>query len=197
MKKQIKFLSSIFIITILISSCSVFRSNITKQKDEIMNTKRFSFKTTYSNNSKDEPVYNQSVHFLKEIDRYDKEVYTLYDVITIPYESFDLSDKMYIIVDKDIFPLENTSKEKIIGQDINESKSNILKADSTKATVVTGYDVVNKKAIKMVHSLDINIIDKIENASKVFLRYYIGPEMITSEIKGYELRTLKKLIKSR
>lgn len=195
MNKNIQKSLVLFVSTFVLLSCGL--SRITVQHDEIMNSKRISFKTTFWNNTKDEPSYSQDINFMKEIDRFNVATYTLFDIIKLPYESFELSDKMYIIVNKDVFPLEKENKDNILGYDVHKKTSQVMQADSTYATVVTGQDVMNMKVTRMVHPLSQEIIDKISSAGKVYLRYYIGPEMITSEIKGNNLSKIKSVINSR
>ena len=46
----------------------------------------------------------------------------------------------------------------------------------------------------MIHPLSDEMIELITTARRVYLRYYVGPNMITSEIKGAKLYSVKKLI---
>lgn len=179
------------LITILFSSCAVFNGSITKQVDQIMGSKRFTFEAYHSNNQRDEQEYRQKLTFLKEINRSQNVEYTLYDVIYLPYSSFDISDKMYLVVDEEVFPLENDSKEKVLDRVATEEKQS---ANSETQPVADGYST--SKSWKMVHPLSEEMILKIVDAQIMYLRYYAGPNMITSEITGTELTSVKRWIKS-
>lgn len=84
-----------------------------------------------------------------------------------------------------LFLSQPFSKEYNNSRKISEKKEDVMKSDSTKISVVTGYDVVNKKNIQMTHHiLSEDIISKISTASAVYLRYYVGASYINTEIKG-------------
>ena len=81
--------------------------------------------------------------------------------------------------------------------DNSKNVAALLSEDQLKSiahTVVTGYDVVNKKTIQMTHPINDDILQKILQAHELHLRYYVGPNAINSEIKGTKLRNIKKWI---
>lgn len=177
-----------------VTGCVNLRSGIFVENDRVMKTRKVTYETYFVSNQRYEQSYTQKITFLKETDRNSITNYTLYDVITLPVESFDLNDKMYIVADDDIINLPVSTQNQYNTKNINEQKNEILQSDSTKITVVTGYDVVNKKTIQMTHPINNDILQKILQARELHLRYYVGPNAINSEIKGTKLRNIKKWI---
>ena len=177
-----------------VTGCVNLRSGIFEENDRVMKTRKVTYETYFVSNQRYEQSYTQKITFLKETDRNSITNYTLYDVITLPVESFDLDDKMYIVADDDIINLPVSTQNQFNTKKINEKKDEILQSDSTKVTVVTGYDVVNKKTIQMTHPLNDDMLQKIARAREVHLRYYVGPNAINTEIKGAKLRNIKKWI---
>lgn len=177
-----------------VTGCVNLRSGIFEENDRVMKTRKVTYETYFVSNQRYEQSYTQKITFLKETDRNSITNYTLYDVITLPVESFDLDDKMYIVADDNVIKLPVSTQNQYNTKNINEQKNEILQSDSTKITVVTGYDVVNKKTIQMTHPINDDMLQKIARAREVHLRYYVGPNAINSEIKGTKLRNVKKWI---
>ena len=179
---------------ISVTACVNLRSGIFVENDRVMKTRKVTYEAYFYSNQKYEQSYSQKITFLKETDRNNITNYTSYDVITLPVERFDLDEKMYIIADDDIMNFPVSTQNQFNTKKINEKKDEIMKSDSTKVTVVTGYDVVNKKTIQMTHPINDDILQKILQAHELHLRYYVGPNAINSEIKGTKLRNIKKWI---
>lgn len=180
-------------IALIVVRCSL-PTTISSQYDDVMNVERHRYDAVFSRNERLEQEYSQNVSIVKERNSDGEIIYTMYDIITMPYDSFDLSDKMYIVIDKKVIELKNTKFENGVFTKLNETTSSIMKADSSKVDVVTGYTEQHLKTYKMTRILDNEIIERIADASDVYLRYYAGPNLITSEIKFYNLETLKKMI---
>ena len=177
-----------------VTGCVNLRSGIFVENDRVMKTRKVTYETYFVSNQRYEQSYTQKITFLKETDRNSITNYTLYDVITLPVESFDLDDKMYIVADDNVINLPVSTQNQFNTKKINEKKNEILQSESTRITVVTGYDVVNKKTIQMTHPINDDILQKILQAHELHLRYYVGPNAINSEIKGTKLRNIKKWI---
>lgn len=185
----------ISLVACLMISCGAFTSSVYVENDKVMNIRRASYELIFFNNQRNEHTYQQNLTFLKETDSNNITTYTMYDVITVPSESFDINEnKIFIIIDDDIIPFQTTFNKQFNNRKITEQRDEVMKSDSTKVSVVTGYDVVNKKSIQMTHILNEELINKIRQAKLVNLRYYIGPSYINSEIKGAGLGKLKKAI---
>jgi len=180
-------------IALIVVRCSL-PTTISSQYDDVMNVERHRYDAVFSRNERLEQEYSQNVSIVKERNSDGEIIYTMYDIITMPYGSFDLSDKMYIVIDKKVIELKNTKFENGVFTKLNETTSSIMKADSSKVDVVTGYTEQHLKTYKMTRILDNEIIERILEANDVYLRYYAGPNLITSEIKSYKLGALKRMI---
>ena len=187
------------VLLVVVSACS---SSVYTEKDKVTNTQFVKLKIDLSGGSfflprgsRNEPYYRQELTIVKEISKNNLVSYKLYDVITMPDKSFELdSKKMYIIVDNDIYPLENDYEKRYNDQQINENKKEVMQSDSTKVSVVSGYNVVNEKVYQMIHPVSPEIMEQISDAKEVILRYTAGPDFINSKIKGRDLNNLKRLI---
>ena len=162
MKFRITLLTFTFL---TLAGCVNFRNVIYVENDKIMKSRKVTYEAYFVSNQRYEQSYSQKITFLKETDRNSITNYTLYDVITLPVESFDLDDKMYIVADDNVIKLPVSTQNQYNTKNINEQKNEILQSDSTKITVVTGYDVVNKKTIQMTHPINDDILQKILQAN--------------------------------
>jgi len=97
---------------------------------------------------------------------------------------------MYIIIDNEVIPLSITLKERLYDGNYGNTSNFPRQNPPTD----TGYDLTNSKVTRMIHPLSDEMIELITTARRVYLRYYVGPNMITSEIKGTKLYSVKKLI---
>lgn len=191
MKKAIIIIFS----ALFLLGCGVLRNRVYIENDKVMKTKRVLYKAYFYSNQRYEPYYTQDITFVKETNNNNMTTYSMYDVITLPAESFDIDEeKLYMIIDEEIIPFPTIFKREYNSRKVNEKKEDVMTSDSTKVSVVTGYDVVNKKNIQMTHSLSEDLITKINQANIVNLRYYLGASYINSEIKGRNLTNFKKLI---
>lgn len=190
MKKNIL---SIGVLALILTSC--FSGNrVYVEKDIVKRTQKVSYEMSWARDQRNEPFYSQNLVFLKEIDENQKVAYTLYDVIKLPAESFDLKEDMYLLIDEEVIPLPVERHEKYNTRKVDEKKSEVMRSDSTKISVVTGYDVVEGKTTQLIHPLSEEIINKLADAQEVSLRYYVGPGAINTEIKGRWLRKVKEWI---
>jgi uncharacterized protein YcfL len=186
---------TIIFAALLLAGCGALMNPVHVENDIVMKTKRVLYETSFYTNDRYEPSYSQTITMVKETNNDNKTTYSIYDVITLPSESFEIDEnKLYLIIDEEIIPFPTVFKREYNSRKISEKKEDVMKSDSTKISVVTGYDVVNKKNIQMTHILSEDIISKIGTASAVYLRYYVGASYINTEIKGGKLANVKKLI---
>ena len=184
----------IFVIAMLfmLSACS---PSVYIEKDKVTDVQFVKLKMDLYGNASNEPYYRQELTVVKEIDKNDSVSYRLYDVNTMKDKSFELdSKKMYLIIDDDIYPLENDYEKRYNDQQISEKKEDVMKSDSTKISVVSGYNVVNEKVYQMIHPIANETMAQISHAREVALRYTAGPDFLNSEIQGRNLINLKILI---
>ncbi|MBP6635120.1 MAG: hypothetical protein KA177_04710, partial [Paludibacter sp.] len=107
-------------ITLLFVRCTL-STTISSQYDEVLNTERQRYDVVFSKNEIREQEYSQTVSIIKERNNNGEMVYTMYDVITMPYGSFELSDKMYIVIDKKVIEMNNTTLENGVFTKLNEN----------------------------------------------------------------------------
>ena len=186
LKNCILFAAVVFLFT----GCAIITNGISYQKDRLMGTSRYTWHETFTTNQLHEQQYEQDISILKEIDARQQVTYTMYDIISLPMKSFDVSNEMYIIIDNEVIPLSITLKERLYDGNYG-NKSNFPQQNPP---AETAYDLTNSKVTRMIHPLSDEMIELITTARRVYLRYYVGPNMITSEIKGAKLYSVKKLI---
>ncbi len=190
--KKVSFL--LFFASVLLQSCTVFYNPILVENDIVLGKKRVSLELSFINNNWRSQSYVQTLTFLKETGRDNITHYTMYDVIQLSSQSFDLEEQMYMLIDNEVVELQTVFENHQKNQQLNQKSTEILLADSTKQSVVTGYDVLNKKTIQMKHLLDEEHVDKMLKANIISLQYYTGPSMLKSDISGADLHRLKEWI---
>ncbi|MDL2227401.1 hypothetical protein LJC30_00745 [Odoribacter sp. OttesenSCG-928-L07] len=186
----------LIILPLIFQSCITF-TGIIEEEDIVYSTKRVFFKHTGKDHTWRSPLESLEQTFVKEIKGNKNATYKVYDVLTLNSKSFRLEDKIFMIVDKDVFNVTIDNKEYEITKDINTNTSNILTSDSTKVSVVTGYSEENRKITRFSYCLTDEMVAKLKKANKVTFRYYAGPSMISVKLNNNELKKLKKLINKR
>ena len=188
MKKSLFFAIALYIL----SACA---PAVYTEVDKVTGTRFVKCEMYLTNNDFREPGYSQKLIVVKETKRNEEPVFNWYDVLTMSVENFEVDTKdMYLIVDDEVFPLENSYEKRLGERNVNEKKEEVMQADSSKVSVVTGYDVVQKNVYQMTHPVSAEVMGRILDANEVILRYTVGPRFINSEINGKNLVNLKQLI---
>ncbi len=131
---------------LMLSGCGALQNSVHVENDRVMKTKRVLYETSFYANQRYEPYYTQNITIVKETNNDHKTTYSIYDVISLPSESFEIDEnKLYLIIDEEIIPFPTVFKREYNSRNISEKKEDVMKSDSTKMSIVTGYDVVNKK----------------------------------------------------
>ena len=190
MKVWLKEIAFVLLSVSVFSGCSIITNGINYKRDKLMDRTRYTLQQSFITNERHEQDYQQQISLLKEIDENGQSTYTMYDIISIPLKSFDISNEMYIIIDKEPIPLPLTLKERLYDNDLK----NGINFPEQSTDTAQNFSISSTKVTRMIHPLDDELIENISRAKAVYLRYYVGPEMITSEIKGTKLYSLKKLI---
>jgi hypothetical protein len=138
---------------------------------------------------------NQTI--VKEINKDANETYKVYDIVTLNSRSFRVNDDVYWIIDNQPFRVKVDQIESAAVSQIEENRKDILTADSTTISVVTGYDQNLHRVNHIAYTVDKSIIDRIKYANRVQLRYYAGPNMVTVRMNTFDLNRIKNLINSR
>jgi hypothetical protein len=174
-----------------LQSCIMQRSLITVEHDIVYSSKRIKWKNTYRDTAILSPLNNLEQSIVKEINANKEVSYTVYDILTLSSNSFNLENKVFLIIDNFVEPMILEHKEYENTKNITENSST---EDSTNISVVTGYSEENKKITRFRYKLRNDVIDKIKKSEQILFRYYSGPNMITLTLKGLNLERLKMVL---
>ncbi len=183
----------VLLLSFILSGCS--SNKITVENDVVKGVQKTQLNTYYSYNQlkRNQTIYWQNLVFNKDKDKNGINTYMIYDIVTLPSSAYDLDDKAYIVFDNEVFELKNSKTENNYFVIRNEITEEIMTADSTKTTVLKGYDENHNKTIRMQHLVSSEMADRFILANQVFFRYYSGPNTITTTIKPGDLRKIKKV----
>ncbi|KAF0202320.1 MAG: hypothetical protein FD170_2046 [Bacteroidetes bacterium] len=192
-KKLIKATLMLVFLSFFMQSCHL-TSKILVEKDIVYSSKRIKWNYTYTNRSRKSHLLWLEQSVVKEIKANNEISYKVYDVLTFSSKSFQLEDRVFLIIDNEVLPviLENLEYENV--KNIVENREDVVTSDSTKVSVVTGYSEDNMKIAKISYELNNEVVDKIRNSNQVLFRYYSGPDMVTLKLKGFNLNRLKKVL---
>lgn len=182
---------------LLLQSCLFFR-DINVENDTVYSSKRIKAEFNY-NNSQERitPFISLNQTIIKEIKNSSNALYRAYDLIKLKSNSFRLDNRVFIIVDNEPFQVNVEYIDSDLVSEIEEKRKDILTSDSTKVSVVTGYEENPRIVSRITYIIDDLIIEKIRTSQNVMLRYYAGPDMITIRIRGSNLNNFKKVINTK
>ncbi len=140
------------------------------------------------------PFIHLKKTFYKVQDSSGNSTFYVYDVLTLDHGSFDIEEKLFMIIDGKSFALKGELQvpENFIAT--STDTETIMTADSSEVEVVTDYSRNQWKHYRMHYSLDPVILEQIKNAREVLFRYYAGPDMMTVRMRGHRLRSLQKIL---
>lgn len=185
--------SLILILCTLFQSC-ISTNRILVQDDLVYATKRLELRYLCKNTNRRSPLLYVEQTVSKEIKANNEISYKIYDVVVMPSTSFNLKDEVFLIIDQEVYPLTIDKMELENAKSFTENKEEILRSDSTKVTIVTGYSENNRKITRFSYSLTTEMISKIKEAHKVQFQYYAGPSMLNVKMKMTDLNKFKRLI---
>ena len=168
-------------------------NKIYEENDIVYSTKRIELKLDHHLQNQRSPLTYAKQSIVKEISE-NGTVYKVFDALILTSLSYQVEDKVYIIIDNEFFAMEIDKKEYEHTREIVEQKEDIATSDSTSISVVTGYSENNRKITRFSYKLPDNVIKKIKNTNRVLFRYYSGPDMMTITLDGRKLKKLKQLI---
>lgn len=168
-------------------------NKIYEEKDIVYSTKRMELKLAYRWHDRRSPITYAEQSIIKEISN-NGTIYKVYDALVLTSLSYQLEDKVFIIIDNEVFAMEIDKKEYESTKEIEEKKEDIATSDSTSISIVTGYSENNRKITRFSYKLPDKVIEKIKNTDQVLLRYYSGPDMLTMTLDGKKLKKLQQLI---
>jgi len=179
-------------LTFILTSC-ILTPKIYEKHDIVYSTKRFELQFNYPNHNERTPVINMQQSIIKEISK-TETTYKVYDVLVLKSLSHKVEEKVFLIIDREVFPMKLESIEYENTKNLVEKTENIETSDSTSISVITGYSENNRKITRFSYKLPDEVIPKIQNAKKVYFRYYSGPDMLTMTLEMNKLNKLKQLI---
>lgn len=182
----------ILVSTLAFQSCITF-SGILEENDVVYSSKRISYRHVSRDHNRKTPLIHLDQTFVKEIRNKDV-TYSVYDILNLNSSSFKVEDKVFIIVGDKVFNVNIVNKELDFSKNIRENKSDLLTADSTKISVVTGYSEENVKITRFTYQLTNEMVSSIKRANQVTFRYYAGPSMMSVKLGKYDLKRIKKVL---
>jgi hypothetical protein len=120
--------------------------------------------------------------------------YTFYDVLVLDQESFTVRNKIFVIIDGEVFPVTVRQERPESVTTTSTDTKTLSTSDSTSVTVVTGYSQSHLKYFKLEYPLSPGIIERMKSAGEILFRYYAGPNMMTVRFRGKYLGQLKEMI---
>jgi len=177
----------------LFYNCSSF-NKIYSENDIVYSTKRFELKYDYKDRDRRTPIYFFTQSIVKEINQNNEVSYSAYDVLFLTSSSFNLDEKVILIIDNTPYPMVIDKIELENVRTISENTTDIPTSDSATVSVTTGYSENNRKITRFRYKIPVSTIMKIKEADQLFLRYYSGPSMITIKPKKKSIHKLKELI---
>lgn len=198
MKKQFHIrtiIGTLLVITLcsILQSCNL-SSNIIDENDIVYSTRRIKLRYICKDINKNSPLQHLEQTVVKEIKGNNETSYKIYDVLVLTSNSFKMEDKVFLIIDNEVYPLTIYGKEYENTKSITEDKKNVLTSDSTKISVVTGYSEDNTKITRFSYEITEEMISKIKKSNNVIFQYYTGPSMLSVKLWAYNLKMFKQLI---
>jgi len=120
--------------------------------------------------------------------------YRAYDVLSLTSSSFKFDEKAVLIIDNKPYPMVIDRIELENVKTISENSTDIQTLDSTTVSVITGYSENNRKITRFSYKIPVSTMMEIKKASKIYIRYYSGPNMITVKPKKISIKKIKELI---
>jgi len=118
----------------------------------------------------------------------------IFDRVLLNPNSFRLENRVYLLIDGKPFQANVEEVQFEHFSTINEKRKDVLTADSSKVSVVTGFDRNESNLYKLTYMVNPQTVERIKTCSILQFRYYAGPDMITTSMNRWELNILKKML---
>ncbi len=175
-------------------SCGIFR-NVIVEQDEVSGTKRNRTEFQYYGAREwSSPLMRINQTILKETGPTGMINVRVFDRIQLQVNSFRLEKLVYLIIDGKPYSTQVDDMEFDRLTSIQEKRKDIVTADSSKVSVVTGYDKSDSKYYKLTYTLNPETLENIKTCKKLRFRYYSGPDMITTTMSAWELNLLQYML---
>ncbi len=178
----------------LLFSCAL-PSKIVVEYDDVKSVTRIKDENSYKIVERNHSIAWFGKTFYREKNSAKNNLIKVYDVLKFYGTTVKLEDSIFIVTDKSkIYPISLQHYEKEILRNIEPKKEDIIKADSTKISVITGYEEFNYTIVSFNYNLNQEMREAILEAHELKFRYYIGFNMITVKIEKRDLENLKKML---
>jgi hypothetical protein len=175
-------------------SCMLFRGIIVEE-DIVYSTKRVRVDFGYAGAREIySPLINVTQTIIKETNPNSTPYYRSFDRIKLRSNSFRLDNRVFILIDNAAYQVNVESVEFEKVSRIEEKRKDVMTVDSSKVSVVTGYEQNQSNDFRISYTIEAAVIEKIKTANWVCFRYYTGPDMITVPMGKFNLKTLKLVI---
>jgi|GEM_PF-363257 len=184
------------VVAILLSSCGSRSFRIRETYDAAVSARRVELNLSHLGRSTNNfGLYTLNQNIIKEIKEGGETVITVYDLLKIDSEGFDIEKKVFIIVgENESHSMELLTFEKQFDRYVASTSEEIMRADSSNVSVVTQISETKQRTARFKYVLSADILSKIKNSNQISLQYYAGPDLISVQLKGRSLRKLKELI---
>jgi hypothetical protein len=166
------------------------------QYDEATNTKNFRWEHRAAEMKLRSPLVYVDQAYVKQHHSDQSVTYRLYDVVVLHENEFRLNDQIFMLLDNSPITLVPERREDDNWRTRDAKREEILTADSTKISVVTGYQENNYRVTRLEYHLAPEVIEQIQAASSIQFRYYSGSHIITISLTTEKVNRLKKLFAS-
>ena len=192
----VRHLGIVSFLVIMLSGCFPLLTNsrIIQEEDIVKGTKRMELRHMGRNVSKNLSYFTMSQAVVFELKSGEKEEVNVYDFLKAGGSSYKVDQKVFLIIEDDVIPLQLYSAEYDYVKSISENTDEVATSDSTSVTVVTGYTEHHNKVTRFHYSFSPETLEKIKTSKEVFFRYYSGPNMYTIKMRKSALKKYKKLL---
>lgn len=186
-------ISGLTLVCAMFWSCST-ANRIYTEHDIVYSTARFELKYHFRDRDRRSPLYFFTQSIVKEINQGNDVSYNAYDVLSLSGSSFRMDEKVILVIDNKAYPMNVDRMELENVRSISENTADILTADSTSVSVITGYSENNRKITRFRYNIPATVMGIIKESDQIFLRYYSGPSMLTVKPKKNSIKKIKELI---
>ncbi len=118
--------------------------------------------------------------------------YQVFDLLKVSINSYPLSDTVFLIADNRTYPIKVYHRKTELLHHTQTQKQQIMKADSTTVSVITGMKETEYKSIQLQYTLNRQEIKALQNATSVSFQYYANPDIYKLNLSHHVLNKLKK-----
>ncbi|MBX2969220.1 MAG: hypothetical protein KF803_07595 [Cyclobacteriaceae bacterium] len=190
--------TTLFLLLLFAASCTSpsFTQTIQTQYDNATGTKNFRWNHRLHEFRWRSPLVYIDQSFVKQLDGDEVAQYRLYDIVVLRANEFRLEDKMFMLLDEKPVALQPRTREDDVMVSRDVDRDDILTADSTKISVVTGYNENNYRVTRLEYALSPEVVSQILTAASIQFRYYSGSNIITVSFSPEKVLRLKELLSS-